>query len=340
MTLTVVLGGCATPPSDPADRVVWEQNNDPLEPLNRKILEINLALDHAILRPIAKAYVFIVPDDGRTAVHNVLDNLKEPTVFFDNVLQGQFERAGITLGRFAINSTIGFAGIFDIATRNGIKAQPADFGQTLYVWGIKSGPYLILPIFGPSNPRDAIGQGVDSYADPFTILANARGLTEVTTGRFIAGGIDDRAKVLDVLDDLEKNSVDFYAQLRSLSQQNRAAELNRGTTASAPATSSNLYSDPGAPAAAPAAAAAAPPAKSPPTTTPQPTTVAPAPASPPPAAKPSATTISRQQISTATPALVAAPASAPLPAADQPSTAIFSRQQIVNHLNADLFGSR
>lgn len=260
--LAALLGGCATPPTDPADLAIYEQNNDPLEPLNRKVFALNQALDHAVFRPVAKAYVFIVPDDGRTAVHNVLDNLKEPTVFFDNLLQGEFKRAGLTLGRFAINSTVGWAGIFDIATRSGIERQPADFGQTLYVWGIKSGPYLILPVFGPSNPRDAIGQGVDSYADPFTIWANDHGVTELTTARLLAGGADDRAQVLDILDDLEKNSVDFYAQLRSLAQQNRAAELNHGT---APSATPNLYNDPGIPAATPAPAAppaAAPVAKS------------------------------------------------------------------------------
>jgi phospholipid-binding lipoprotein MlaA len=269
--LAAVFSGCATPPTDPADRALYEQNNDPLEPLNRKTLAFNQFVDHILLRPIAKAYVLIVPDDGRAAVHHILDNMKEPTVFFDNVLQGELKRAGITLGRFLINSTVGFGGIVDVATMSGIKSQPADFGQTLYVWGIKSGPYLILPIFGPSNPRDAIGQGVDSYADPFTIWANDHGLTELMTARLIAGGIDDRAQVLDILDDLEKNSVDFYAQLRSLAQQNREAELHHGV---APTATPNLYNDPGSPAAAPG------------------------PATPPaaPVAKPSAQLSPRQQI--------------------------------------------
>ncbi len=278
LTMAATLGGCATPPSDPADRAVWEQNNDPLEPLNRKIFEFNLALDHAVFRPIAKTYVLVVPDDGRAAVHHILDNLKEPTVFFDNVLQGELKRAGLTLGRFLINSTVGFGGIVDVATMNGIERQPADFGQTLYVWGIKSGPYLILPVFGPSNPRDAIGQGVDSYVDPFTMWANDHGVTELTTARLLGGGLDDRARVLDILDDLEKNSVDFYAQLRSMAQQNRAAELNHGV---APTATPNLYNDPGAAKAAPAPA----PAVSP---TPPPAA--------PPAAKPSAALSSRQQL--------------------------------------------
>jgi phospholipid-binding lipoprotein MlaA len=255
LMLGASLGGCATPPTDPAQRAIYEQNNDPLEPTNRNILVFNQLLDHAVFRPVAKAYVFAVPELGRDAVHNLLDNMKEPTLFFNNALQGELKRAGITLGRFVINTGFGIGGLVDLATLSGIERQPADFGQTLYVWGVKSGPYLVLPVFGPSNPRDAIGQGVDSYADPFTILANDHGLTELTTGRLILGGIDDRAQVIDILDDLEKNSVDFYAELRSLSQQHRDAELRHGT---APQATPNLYNDPGAPAATPTPTAPAP----------------------------------------------------------------------------------
>jgi phospholipid-binding lipoprotein MlaA len=249
------LAGCATPPSDPIEREQFVHNNDPLEPLNRKTFAFNQFVDHTVLRPVAEAYVAVLPDDARRAIHRVLDNMKEPTLFFNNVLQGEFERAKITLGRFLVNSTVGFGGLVDVATLSGMERQPADFGQTLYSWGVPSGPYLILPILGPSNPRDAIGGGVDSYADPFTIMAKNEDITELLTYRFIIGGIDERAGVLDVLDDLEKNSVDFYAQLRSLSQQHRDAELHHGK---APDTVPGLYDDPGAPkpAAKPAASGA------------------------------------------------------------------------------------
>ena len=250
-----LLAGCATPPTDPAELAQFEHNNDPLEPLNRKTFAFNQFVDHALLRPAAVAYVTAVPDDARHAVHRVLDNMKEPTLFFNNVLQGEFQRAATTLGRFVVNSTVGFGGLVDVATLSGIERQPADFGQTLYVWGVGSGPYLILPILGPSNPRDAIGGGVDSYADPFTILAKNEDITELLTYRFVVGGIDERAGVLDILDDLEKNSVDFYAQLRSLSQQNREAELHHGKAPDA-TPSPGLYDDPGA-----APAKSAPPAK-------------------------------------------------------------------------------
>jgi phospholipid-binding lipoprotein MlaA len=226
--LTALLAACATPPADPVDRVAFEQRNDPLEPLNRRVHNANQFLDSILIRPAAKFYVFAVPEDARLAIRHVLDNMKEPTLVFNNALQGEFERAGISLGRFVINSIAGFGGIIDIATRTGIERQPADFGQTLFVWGLPSGPYLVLPILGPSNPRDAIGMAVDSYADPFTILAAAHGVTEVTTARFLANGVDQRARLIDLLDDLQKNSLDFYAQLRSLAQQRRSAELRHG----------------------------------------------------------------------------------------------------------------
>src|SRR5215469_391463 len=196
----LLLASCATPPSDPAERAEFVRTNDPLEPLNRKIFAFNQVVDHALFRPVAKTYVTVVPDDARHAVHNVLDNMKEPTLFFNNVLQGEFKRAEITLGRFLVNSTVGFGGLVDVMTLSGVERQPADFGQTLYTWGVPSGPYLMLPILGPSNPRDAIGGGVDSYADPATILAKSEDITELLTYRFVLGGIDERARVLDVLD--------------------------------------------------------------------------------------------------------------------------------------------
>src|SRR5271163_3258811 len=250
--LGVVLCGCATPPSDPVDRAAFERTNDPLEPLNRKTFALNQFLDAALLRPAAKAYVFVVPEDARQAIHHMLDNMKEPTLFFNHLLQGEFRRAGITAGRFAVNTTVGFVGMVDVMTLSGIERQSADFGQTLFVWGVPSGPYLILPILGPTNPRDAVGSAVDSYADPATILANEHGVTELTTSRFIVGGVEERARVLDVLDDLEKNSVDFYAELRSLTQQHREAELRHGK---APNAVPGLYDDPGQPATPPTAPA-------------------------------------------------------------------------------------
>jgi phospholipid-binding lipoprotein MlaA len=264
LLLGAILGGCATPPSDPAQRAIYAQNNDPFEPLNRHIFAFNEFVDHAVILPVAKAYVFAVPAMGRDGIHNLLDNMKEPTLFFNNLLQGEFKRAGITVARFAVNTAFGIGGLVDLMALSGVPRQPADFGQTLYVWGVASGPYLVLPIFGPSNPRDAIGQGVDSYADPFTIVANDHGLTQLMTARLLIGGIDDRSQVIDELDAVEKNSVDFYASLRSMAQQHRAAQLRHDQAA--PQETPNLYNDPGK--SAPSSAPASPPLPTAPRTPP------------------------------------------------------------------------
>lgn len=246
LALATLLAGCATPPSDPAERAVFEQNNDPLEPLNRKIFDANLFVDRILLKPVAEVYIAIVPEEGRDALRRVLDNMKEPVVVINNVLQAQPKRAFTTVGRFAVNTTVGLAGLFDVAKDWGLQKESGDFGQTLFAWGSPEGPYLIVPILGPSNPRDLIGMGIDAYIDPFSYLATAKDLDEIQITRFVLGGIDQRAQAMDVLDDLQKNSLDFYAQLRSLVEQRRAAELRHGT---APEPGPNFYQDPNKPGA-------------------------------------------------------------------------------------------
>jgi phospholipid-binding lipoprotein MlaA len=183
-----------------------------------------------------------VPEEGRDALRRALRNMKEPVIVINNVLQGELERAGIAAGRFTVNSTLGLGGLLEVAEKAGLPKETGDFGQTLFVWGMPEGPYLVLPLLGPSNPRDAVGMGADAYIDPFSYLASAKGLDEIQITRFVLGGIDQRAEVMDVLDELQKNSLDFYAQLRSLAQQRRAAELRRGTTA---APGKDFYDDPG-----------------------------------------------------------------------------------------------
>jgi phospholipid-binding lipoprotein MlaA len=239
--LAAVLAGCATPPSDPAERAVFEQTNDPFEPLNRQILDLNLLLDRILLKPATQVYIAIVPEDGRDAVKRILDNMKEPVVVINNVLQGRLESAGIAVGRFAVNSTLGIAGLLDVAAKLGLDKESGDFGQTLFVWGLPEGPYLIVPILGPSSPRDLVGMGVDAYSDPFSFLATVKNIDEIQISRYVLDGIDQRARVIDIFDDLQKNSLDFYAQLRSLSQQKRAAELRHGNVAE---PGPNFYEDP------------------------------------------------------------------------------------------------
>ena len=241
LLMTGLVAGCATPPTDPAERAVFEQTNDPLEPLNREILDLNLFVDRILLKPVTKVYIAVVPEEGRDAIKRALDNMKEPVVFINNALQGDVERAGIAAGRFTVNSTLGIAGLMDIAAKWGLEKQTGDLGQTMYVWGFPEGPYLMVPILGPSNPRDLVGRAGDNFLDPFSYLASAKGLEEIAITRFVLDGVDQRARVIDVLDDLQKNSLDFYAQLRSLSQQRRAAELRHGKAAE---PGPNFYEDP------------------------------------------------------------------------------------------------
>ncbi|HVH77343.1 MAG TPA: VacJ family lipoprotein [Stellaceae bacterium] len=235
------LAGCATPPANPAARAAFEETDDPLEPLNRKIFAVNQVIDTILLKPAAEVYVSVFPKIGRDALRHMLDNLKEPVIAINDTLQFEPKRTGITLGRFVVNSTVGIGGALDVATKWGLQKQTGDFGQTLYVWGVKRSPYLVLPILGPSNPRDAVGLGMDAYIDPFAYFATAADADQLEIARFVLDGIDQRARVLDQLDQLQKNSLDFYAQLRSLVQQKRAAELQRGA---APPTPENFYNVP------------------------------------------------------------------------------------------------
>ncbi len=229
------LAACATPPSDPAARKDFEATNDPLEPMNRDIFQFNLYLDRYFIKPVAQGYVKVVPQFARNTIRNFLHNLGEPVIFANDMMEAEWQAANLTAARFIINSTFGLGGTIDFAGDNGVERQSGDFGQTLYAWGSPEGPYLVLPILGPSNPRDAIGMGVDGFMDPFGYLAGDYGASNsATIGRMSASGVDLRARNIDTLDDLERNAIDFYAEMRSLYRQHRAAELRHGRPAPMP----------------------------------------------------------------------------------------------------------
>jgi phospholipid-binding lipoprotein MlaA len=242
----VSAAGCATPPTDPAARAAYEEANDPFEPTNRHIFEFNRNLDGLVIKNLAEFYTIVVPERVRTSLRNALANLNEPVVFANDVLQTQFRRAGTTVARFTINSTAGIAGLFDVATDWGFPEQTGDFGQTLYSYGVSDGPYLIVPILGPTTPRDGIGQGIDGFFDPFSHLAAREGWSGMSTARFAASGLDERAQALPQLDELQRTSIDFYAQLRSLYRQNREQQLNgKVTSPTSPGLNEKFYEDPG-----------------------------------------------------------------------------------------------
>jgi phospholipid-binding lipoprotein MlaA len=216
----VVFGGCATVTTD-------SEYNDPFEPFNRRVFAFNRAVDRAVIKPAAKGYRAILPQFVRDRIRSIIDNLNEPLVFVNDILQGRIDAAGITFGRFITNSTVGLGGMFDRATTDGLSKQTGDFGQTLYRWGADDGPYLVLPFFGPSNVRDAFGLGVDLVTSPvgYAIPSDDRLKFGLSVG--IVNGIDLRERNLEALDVLEQNALDFYVHLRSVSRQYRASILNQ-----------------------------------------------------------------------------------------------------------------
>ena len=228
--LLLLCSGCATSLSDPPSADEADSDNDPAEGVNRAIFKANLAADHAVMRPVAQAYTDHVPEVVQTGVHNVVQNLKEPAVAVNDLLQGNVKHAWQSVQRLAVNTTVGAVGVVDVAEKWGLPPHKADFGQTLAVWGVGEGPFVELPLLGPSNPRDALGTAVDMALNPLTFVGGAPATyASVATGG--ANFVDVRAQHLHDLDELERNSLDYYATLRSVYRQHREAEI---TTAKEP----------------------------------------------------------------------------------------------------------
>ena len=224
--------GCATepPPEDPQGREDYRLINDPLEPLNRVVFAVNIEADRYILKPVAYVYKEAVPRPIRKMMGNFLDNLRTPLTFLNALLQGDTDHAGTAFLRFTTNSAFGFAGLADVAAEMGFVRRDEDFGQTLAVWGVAEGPYLMLPLLGPSNARDAAGRVGDYFGDPFTYLR----FEKFSYARFGAKFVDVRARNYELLNDLERSSVDFYAAIRSLYRQNRRDAIANGAEAELP----------------------------------------------------------------------------------------------------------
>lgn len=202
--------------------------NDPIEPVNRFIFGFNEFFYAILLRPVSKLYN-VLPQPVREAVSNVLDNVSSPVVLANDVLQGEVKRALQTTGRFLINSTAGLAGLFDVAEKIGIPEHDEDFGQTLGVWGVGEGFYLVLPLLGPSSPRDAVGKlVVDPFFDPLGLWLNNTDRDEIAWGLVGARAIDEYAGLVDELDQIKKTSIDYYAAIRSMYRQKRESEIKNG----------------------------------------------------------------------------------------------------------------
>jgi len=225
--LLVSVAACATPPADPAARAEFERTNDPLEPMNRRIFAFNLYLDDNIAKPVATAYRDNVPKFVRDRFRDFYDNFTSPVTFVNDVLQLETGRAAETATRFWVNSLFGMAGFFDVAGQYGLKKHKEDFGQTLAVWGVGEGPYLMVPFLGPSNPRDLSGRVVDSFSNPISYFLPPVGAWLEIVGSVI-DAVDARAGLLDPMDELRRTSLDFYAAARSLYRQSRESEISNG----------------------------------------------------------------------------------------------------------------
>lgn len=206
--------------------------NDPFEQTNRAVFDFNLRLDRNIAKPVAQAYVDYTPEFFRTGVHNFLRNVSKPVTLGNDLLQGNFTLAGQTLVRFVTNSTLGLAGLMDVASMADVPDHSNDFGITLGVWGTGEGAYLMLPLLGPSNPRDLTGKVADYFMDPLTYAHyNYENLANDLRMGFSI--LDIRAQALDGADQMERTSLDFYATTRSLYRQYRNAKV-AGTDPDAP----------------------------------------------------------------------------------------------------------
>ena len=208
---------------------------DCFEPLNRATFALNQGLDKVIFKPIAKVYR-VLPSPVRTGTGNALDNLSTLVTIPNNVLQGEFKKAGINTGRFVVNTTIGVVGIFDVADMMGFPDhEKEDYGQTLGALGIGPGCYLVLPVIGPSTVRDTIGSLVNVVGgDPWynvTVANDTQHFSDFDYwGTRVMTGIDFRAKNIDSFENLEKNSMDFYASVRSLYLQDRQMKISNSNT--------------------------------------------------------------------------------------------------------------
>ncbi|HEV2109925.1 MAG TPA: VacJ family lipoprotein [Gammaproteobacteria bacterium] len=256
----LLLAGCASAPPD-----YVTQTKDPWEGMNRAIYGFNDKLDKAVVRPVATTYVRAVPEPARNRFHAFLSNLDEPVTVANDLLQGKAKQTLQDTGRFLINSTLGLLGFFDVAKHLGLPHHDEDFGETLAHWGVPSGPYLVLPVLGPSTVRDAGGRYVDIYADPPKENMPPRYRNAVT----VMDGLDTRVGLMQVNASID-SAYDPYVFVRDAYLQNRRYNIYDGN----PPLQSQDYpdvpdDDEGAPAAAsasgpataaPAAASAAKPA--------------------------------------------------------------------------------
>ena len=214
-----------TEPDDFETSTVEDEVYDPLEPFNRAIFSFNNVADKVFLEPVAKGYKKL-PSPVQSGISNFLSNLRTPLVIVNQFLQGQGSNAFQSTGRFLVNSTVGVFGLFDVADKLGLEEKEEDFGQTLATWGVGDGFYIVLPLFGPSNLRDTTGMVLTMVTDPMNAYFVSEGESWMVPMRTAVNAVDQRSKIIDEVNALRDNSVDYYAAVRSSYYQNRNAAIN------------------------------------------------------------------------------------------------------------------
>ena len=212
LTLAALAAGCAS---------TAENKADPWEGLNRKTHAFNTALDDVVLKPTATAYTKVVPSFAREGVNNFFDNLEDLNTGIQNILQGKPKEGFSDLGRLLVNSTLGVFGLWDVATPMGLEKHNEDFGQTLGVWGVPGGPYLVLPLLGPSNPRDTGGLVVDYGLNGYTWFIPWYASAGVTSVRIV----NQRSRLLETIREERKAAFDFYVAVRNAYVQRRENQV-------------------------------------------------------------------------------------------------------------------
>lgn len=218
-TASIAVVGCASHPTIRSSSDVY----DPYEASNRRALEFHLKLDRGFLKPLAMAYAKVFMPPVRARIDNFGRNLSTPLTLLHDILQGEGKRGGVSLARFLINSTLGLFGLFDPASTLGLIPHSEDFGQTLARWGVPSGPYLFIPVLGPRSSLSFGSSIVDIFADPAYKISDIDTPTRIFLD--LLNALEFRASTLDYLDDIERDSIDFYASLRSFYWQNRQNQI-------------------------------------------------------------------------------------------------------------------
>ncbi len=218
----ITVPGCAARPPDPEARLLYERNNDPLEPLNRKIFTFNLAVENNVFKPVARGYRDITTPAFRERVRTFFANFSVPLSAVNDLLQLNFAQAAKSAGRFAVNSTLGFFGVFDVASPLGLPPRARSFDDTLRFWGVPPGIYLIMPFSGPSDMRAVAARAANVFLDPLTYASahhdhNGPAVFFYTAGKL--KGLASYEKSMDKLETERRSSVDFYAYTRAVYRQ-------------------------------------------------------------------------------------------------------------------------